>query len=456
MKKCVMRFLSVLMCVTVLSSSLIQPVTVTASSHDWYKDGFNDIYYNSFRESWNDNLSNFKVGCAGALASEFNGEPWYEGYLMGRILQTNAEYYDQPSLVFDYVNNSYKDYPYSIDRSNPYYYAYQGFEDNTDNALNFNFNDSSSNDYSTTNRYEVFQDNSNYNTNNYNFNWYNPITNNYNNCDTFYFDNSTNSYYYQTIENNYSYDNYVIDNSTYVTYYIVQTDVSSGVEYEFLYDIYYKLPDGRSSYDLRADDVWGEYFVYDIVNYDSVAEDDGTTLGLWHLDNNGNDSSYWNNSVATISNVQYSEGVYGSAKYLPKSLNTTLELKLDKCDFDSSKPFTLEWVEYMPDFGSATDTPSSGWTTYYSDYTWFLMPDYYSFSYGSEVLDSFVHFALVFDGSKYNLFVNGIKKTSEYFYDSFESSYNSSSTNSSADVNTLCGFLISDDSIKIKPFKDWV
>lgn len=55
-----------------------------------------------------------------------------------------------------------------------------------------------------------------------------------------------------------------------------------------------------NNYDLTADEVWGTYFCYNAVNYDYVAEDDGTALGLWHLNNNLKDSSYWANSTGSL------------------------------------------------------------------------------------------------------------------------------------------------------------
>lgn len=440
MKMKIRKCFLILSALMVVFTSMAQPLTVKASSsHDWYKDGWDDIWYHDLRDSWNENLREFKCGVAGALASQFQGEPWYEGYLTGRVLTTNAEYYNQPSLVFDYVTNMYKDYPSQIKTDQPYAYAYQGFKDNSLNASNNNFIDDATYDYSTTTKYEVFQDNSDYSTNQYSFNWYNPITNNYNNCDTFYYDNSNNSYYYETNIGEINYENYVIDNSTHVTYYIVQTDTSTGVEYEFFYDIYYLLPDGRSSYDLTVEDVWGEYFVYNVVNYDSVAEDDGKTLGLWHLDGNGNDSSFWNNSTAVFGNLSYSDGVFGKGKYSNKDANTTYKLNLDKCSFDSSSPFTLEWVEYIPNNIPAQMTNSSiaGNSTFneYTQYDYvYILPPKYTNSVQNNSMNSM---ALVFDGSNYSLFCNGMLCS----YGEFGSS----------SISTICGFNITDDFISWSP-----
>lgn len=436
MKKKIFRTVAAVMSVLVVTVSVLAPaVCVRASSHDWDNDGWDDIFYHDLRDSWNENLREFKCGVAGALASQFQGEPWYEGYLTGRVLTTNAEYYNQPSLVFDYVTNMYKDYPSQIKTDQPYAYAYQGFKDNSLNASNNNFIDNANYDYSTTTKYEVFQDNSDYSTNQYSFNWYNPITNNYNNCDTFYYDNSNNSYYYETKIGEINYENYVIDNSTHVTYYIVQTDTSSGVEYEFFYDIYYRLPDGRSSYDLTADDVWGEYFVYNVVNYDSVAEDDGKTLGLWHLDGNGNDSSYWNNSVAVFGNLSYSDGIFSKGKYSPNDSSVVNTLYLDKCGFDSSSPYTLEWFEYIP-YRSRVLVEDVEYTRYYdtptSDY---LFPNYY-FVKGAQ-FDSFNALALVFDGTGFTLYINGIKR--DLSFDEAHSSF--------VTVSYPCGFNVSDSEI---------
>jgi len=132
---------------------------------------------------------------------------------------------------------------------------------------------SSSNQYSS---YKVINT-----TNN---SYYNPITNTYTtNNKNIYYNTENNTYLFEGDE----YNTYITNNITYVSYYIINNSTSESSYHE----IYYQLPDGRNSYELTADDVWGEYFIYNAVNYNLVKEDDGITLGLYHFDNDLFDSS---------------------------------------------------------------------------------------------------------------------------------------------------------------------
>lgn len=130
--------------------------------------------------------------------------------------------------------------------------------------------------------------------------WYNPVTYNYSSSVNMSFSPKYSTYY---IEDN-NYKSYVIDNTTYVSYYIIE-NTESETPSTWYYEIYYQLPDGRYSYDLTAEDVWGTYFLYDAVNYDEVVEDDGTTLALLHFDGNILDSSAHNNAVNYTANASY-------------------------------------------------------------------------------------------------------------------------------------------------------
>lgn len=112
---------------------------------------------------------------------------------------------------------------------------------------------------------------------------YNPITNNYYSYNEYYYNPTYDIFYFEGDH----YNTYFTTNVTYVTYYIVDNVTES----TYYAEVYYQLPDGRYSWDMKAEDVWGTYFIYDTVNYDEVAEDDGVTLGLWHLDGNYMDSS---------------------------------------------------------------------------------------------------------------------------------------------------------------------
>lgn len=127
--------------------------------------------------------------------------------------------------------------------------------------------------------------------------WYNPVTCNYSTTLNMSYSPTYNTYH---IEDN-EYNSYVIDNVNYVSYYITENETGS----TWYYEIYYQLPDGRYSYDLTAEEVWGTYFIYDAVNYDEVVEDDGTTLALLHFDGNILDSSAHNNAVTYTQNASY-------------------------------------------------------------------------------------------------------------------------------------------------------
>lgn len=133
---------------------------------------------------------------------------------------------------------------------------------------------------------------------------YNNQTVNYNNYEW----NAEYNYYTYYVDNSANY--YVTENVTYVTisYPIVSNEV---VTYETAI-LYYQLPDGRNSYNLTASDVWGTYFNYDAVNYLEVPEDDGVTLGLWHLDENFFDSSANQFGSFSSSSYNFVETPFGS------------------------------------------------------------------------------------------------------------------------------------------------
>jgi len=150
--------------------------------------------------------------------------------------------------------------------------------------------------FNTYNEHKVF--------NTVNNTWYNPINVSYETINNISYSPTYNTYYVTSGSKSgggSKYESYVTNNITYISYYITDTETSS----TWYYEIYYLLPDGRNSYDLTAEDVWGTYFLYDAVNYDEVIEDDGTTLALLHFDGNILDSSAHNNAVNYTSNASY-------------------------------------------------------------------------------------------------------------------------------------------------------
>ena len=224
--------------------------------------------------------------------------------------------------------------------------------------------------YNTTKNMSIYNENKTWNTttNNYDYtyNWYNPITNTYNTTNEYTYNTTYNTYNYVThnydITNNYNYTTnyYIQDNRTYVSYYIINVCEETGEEERNYVEMYYELPDGRNSLYLTVDDIKGQYFPSNYSKYISVAEDDGTTLGLWHLDGDLKDSSYHGNTAGSAYNNVYTDGLYSNGKKFSDSLSDYLDLKLDKIELPSS--WTLEWLEYVPSMGadvSYTDDISS-------------------------------------------------------------------------------------------------
>lgn len=208
--------------------------------------------------------------------------------------------------------------------------------------------------YNTTVNYKVFNDytkNTNVTTN-YNYSFYNPVTNNYNYTNDYSYNPEYRTYYYTINEGDTNVDYYVTDNTTYVSYYIIETNETTQDKFESYYEIYYELPDGRNSFNLSREDIWGEYFLYDYTRYDNIPEDDGTTLGLWHLDGNLKDSSYWGNSAGTSYTSTYNDARFEGGKYLGTSESDYFTLPLDKVSLPDS--FTLEWVQYVPKKSGST------------------------------------------------------------------------------------------------------
>ena len=167
---------------------------------------------------------------------------------------------------------------------------------------------------------------------------YNPVTNTYSIVNNISYNKQYDTYY---IENN-EYNYYVTNNYTYVSYYIINNETDE----ESYYEIYYEMPDGRNSYDLEKEDIWGEYFIYDVVGYESVQEDDGKTLALYHLDGDGKDSSYWKNSDMPLSSGIFYDGKFG----LGLLINTGIDIRLPN-SFDYNN-FTLEFTILSGERGS--------------------------------------------------------------------------------------------------------
>lgn len=293
------RLFSVLL-VVLVCLSFITPYSVLAEGYDMYCPNCGTIQLQGVITE-----HAYCPNCGCYLASFSTGGGETRGGGAGRI-ETAKEYYTEPSSggTGNLYNGGSTNY-YSI-------------VDQTNNTLNYTT-------YNTVN-------------NNYTYNTYNYTTYNYNNTYNYYTYNINNTYYY--VQNYYTYV---------VISYPVSNDVSVSTTYENVI-LYYQLPDGRNSYDLTVSDVWGEYFIYDVVNYDLVAEDDGVTLALYHLDGDLKDSSS-NNMPALTSNYtnfadsKFSQGFYVTYTNTVTSSNQVFSFpdelisKLSNCD---------EWtIEYM-------------------------------------------------------------------------------------------------------------
>lgn len=223
-----------------------------------------------------------------------------------------------------------------------------------------------------------------------NYTTYNQTTNNY----------TTNNYTYNnyTYNNEYNYYTYNIENKNYyvtnnITYVTVLypdgTQNENGEDNYDHVDIYYQLPDGRNSYDVKADEVWGTYLTYNVTGCEKVAEDDGVTLGLWHLDGDLRDSSA-NNGLYSLFSYPTSfaeiDDTWGKAIVSAES-NAVSLFGLD--NFPSS--FTLEFRLYI---SSSVSSSVSVQTPF--GFSFSVNPNQWNF------------IAIVRDGSSYSLFLNGI------------------------------------------------
>lgn len=101
---------------------------------------------------------------------------------------------------------------------------------------------------------------------------------------TAYYNNTYNSYYIPVTYNDVDYNYFITYAPTYTNItYIVDgcNDPSQAVSNNY----YFQLPDGRNSYDLTADEVFGIPLAGEVINYDAVPENDNC-VALYHFDGN--------------------------------------------------------------------------------------------------------------------------------------------------------------------------
>ena len=129
---------------------------------------------------------------------------------------------------------------------------------------------------------------------------------------TAYYNNTYNSYYIPVTYNDVDYNYFITYAPTYTNItYIVDgcSDPSQAVSNNY----YFQLPDGRNSYDLTADEIFGIPLVGEVINYDATPENDNC-VALYHFDGNiTNDSGNVGTPSFTVGSVpQYtSHSGYG-------------------------------------------------------------------------------------------------------------------------------------------------
>ena len=169
------------------------------------------------------------------------------------------------------------------------------------------------------------------------------------------YDESTKTYYID------SHDSYTTNIYNYYTYqyyinYTSITYIGYTEQYDKHYEVYYKLPDGRSSADLTAEELEQLNLSIDVINYGRSA-DDVSLRSLYHFDGDTDDDSYWNYCTAFTWNKGASltymdEGTFNGSLYLDE---TEHDFTITLPSAFSSLDFTLQWRMYQ----SHTEAPQT-------------------------------------------------------------------------------------------------
>lgn len=156
-------------------------------------------------------------------------------------------------------------------------------------------------------------------------------------------------YDYSTETNNYYTYEYTFEVQYNIDYtsitYIGQTE-----EYDERYELYYQLPDGRSSADLTAEDLEQLSIVFkDVVNYARTA-DNVDLRALYHFDGDTLDSSYWSyvtdfEWLSGASLTYMDEGTFEGSLYLDETEHA-FQITLPNVT-DANGDFTLQWRYYQ-------------------------------------------------------------------------------------------------------------
>lgn len=228
------------------------------------------------------------------------------------------------------------------------------------------------------------------------------------------YDESTKTYYVD------AHQEYDIDNNTYITnnyhyeYHINYTSITyigQTEEYDEVYELYYQLPDGRSSADLTADELLALNTGIDVLPYIRSA-DDVSIRALYHFDADTLDSSYWSHLGEFTwnkgSSITYMDaGAFNGALYLDE---TDHEFQIKLPSNLGTSDFTVQFRLYQSGtIAPQTDSSISiGGTT-------FLQFDGESIEDGSGTVLSPVsvgnwqEIALMRSGSVVYVFHNGVQ-----------------------------------------------
>ena len=156
---------------------------------------------------------------------------------------------------------------------------------------------------------------------------------------TAYYNQTYNSYYIPVTYNNVDYNYFVTYTPTYTNItYIVDGcgDPSQAVSNNY----YFQLPDGRNSYDLTADEIFGIPLVGEVINYDATPENDNC-VALYHFDGNITDASGKSNTaVFTDGTVPQYISSSSFGKYLMLANGGQIDLNFSKT---LEAPYTIEF-----------------------------------------------------------------------------------------------------------------
>lgn len=240
--------------------------------------------------------------------------------------------------------------------------------------------------------------------------WFPDGTLNY--IENLLYDESTKTYYVD------AHQEYDIENNTYITnnysytYHINYTSITyigATEEYNKTYELYYQLPDGRSSADLTAEELKALNVSVDVVPY--IRSTDNTALrSLYHFDGNVNDSSYWNYTTSFDwkkgASITYLEsGAFEGCLYLDE---TEHEFEITAPSGIGSQDFTLQWRMY----GSATIAPvSDSWVSIGNEQMFTFSGSYITFN-GTQYavpVGNWYEVALIRQAGTLRLYLNGIQ-----------------------------------------------